>query len=408
VTEERCRSCGGRDLAPILSLGRLPLANALLTDEQLATEEARYPLDLVFCASCALVQITETVPPEEMFREYLYFSSFSQTFLRHAETLVARLVGEHGLGPGSLAMEIASNDGYLLQFYKRSGASVLGIEPARNVALVAEREHGIPTVSEFFGRDLARQLLASHGGADVLHAHNVLAHVADLNGFVEGIALMLKPEGVGIVEVPYVKEMVDRCEFDTIYHEHLCYFSLTALTHLLGRHGLAVVEVEHVPVHGGSLRLVLSRTRGPGVSVQRLLAEEAAWGVGGTAFYASFADRVRALTGMLRDTLHELRQQGRRIAGYGAAAKAAVLLNVVGIDRSTVEYVVDRSPHKQGRHIPGVRVPIHGPERLLADRPDDLLILAWNLAPEIMEQQREYRARGGRFIVPVPAVEIVG
>src|SRR6266851_4465170 len=235
----RCRSCGQPDLEMVLSLGSTPLANSLLTAEHLDQPESTYPLDLAFCAHCTLVQITETVPPEELFREYLYFSSFSDTMLRHAQTIVARMLEERSLGAASLAVEIASNDGYLLQYYKRAGVPVLGIEPAVNIARVAEEKHGIRTLTDFFGAETARRLFAQGERADVIHANNVLAHVADLNGFVEGISLHLKDDGVAVIEAPYVKDLIDRCEFDTIYHEHLCYFSLTALHGLFQRHGLA-------------------------------------------------------------------------------------------------------------------------------------------------------------------------
>jgi len=251
-----CRSCGGGGLVTVLSLGNTPLANSLLAREQLDRPEPTYPLDLVLCPACALVQITETVPPETLFREYVYFSSFSDTMLGHARELAEAMVERRSLGPDSLVVEAASNDGYLLRFYKERGVDVLGIEPALNVARVAE-QNGIPTLPEFFDPDLARRLAVERRPADVFHAHNVLAHVADLNGFVRGISLVLAEDGVAVIEVPYVKDMLDRCEFDTIYHEHLCYFSVTALFHLFARHGLVLADVERVPIHGGSLRLAV-------------------------------------------------------------------------------------------------------------------------------------------------------
>ena len=401
-----CRACGRDALALVLSLGRTPLANALLTREQLNEPEPRYALDLAFCRACSLVQITETVPPAELFREYSYFSSVSETMVRHAETLVERVIRERQLCARSLVVELGSNDGYLLQFYRRRGIPVLGIDPAENVAREASAR-GIPTIAEFFGLDLARRLNQEGKRADVIHAHNVLAHVADLNGVVEGIASILAPAGTAIVEVPYLKDLLDRCEFDTIYHEHLCYFSLTALDRLVRRHGLRVRDVERVPIHGGSLRLWLG-SEGAAVEpeVSRLLAEEQASGLDQLATYASFGGRVEALKVALGETLRQLKRGGHRLAAYGAAAKGSTLLNYVGIGKETLDYVVDRSPHKQGRFMPGVHLPISPTERLLEDMPDDVLLLTWNFADEIFEQQKAYRARGGRFIIPVPEVKV--
>lgn len=405
-----CRSCGAGGLSVILSLGRLPLANALLTADRLDRPEHTYPLDWAFCPRCALVQITETVPPEQLFREYVYFSSFSDTMLRHVRALVEQLILARRLNSRSLVVEIASNDGYLLQYYKQAGVPVLGVEPADNVARVAEEERGIPTLCAFFGEGLALDLSRQGRRADVIHAHNVLAHVADLNGFVGGIRHLLKDDGVAVVEVPHVLDMVERCEFDTIYHEHLCYFSLTALDRLFRRHGLHVREVERVPVHGGSLRLFLvpdAAAGHPAASVADLLALEARRGLDRPEGYRDFADRVARLRSSLRDLLGALRQEGKRLAGYGAAAKAAVLLNYCGLGRETLDFVADRSPYKQGRFLPGVRLPIVSPDRLLVEIPDYVLLLSWNLAEEVLAQQEEYRRRGGRFIIPVPEPEVV-
>lgn len=404
----KCRSCNADGLIPVLDLGRTPLANSLLTTEQLDLPEDDYPLEVVFCPACTLVQITETVPPEILFRDYLYFSSFSDTMLSHAEALVNQVLAERQLDGRSLAVEIASNDGYLLQFYKRRGVPVLGIEPARNVAHVAEQERGIRTISEFFGEALARGLVERGECADVLHANNVLAHVADLNDFVIGVRNLLKPEGVAIIEVPYVKDLLDRCEFDTIYHEHLCYFSLTALDVLFRRHELQITAVERIAIHGGSLRITAghkgsSRNR----EVDMLLEEEQRWGVAGAQFYRSFAARVERLKNDLGGLLAEAKSKGARIAAYGAAAKGSTLLNYFKIGRETIDFIADRSIYKQGRYFPGVHIPIVETDRLLTEMPDYVLLLTWNFAAEILEQQAEYRRRGGRFILPVPNVKVV-
>jgi SAM-dependent methyltransferase len=403
-----CRACGGLRLTPVLSLGTTPLANSLLTQAQLAAPEPRFPLDLAFCESCSLLQITAAPPPEALFSDYLYFSSFSETMLKHARAIAERTARDRKLGADALVMEIASNDGYLLQYYKALGIPVLGIEPARNIAVVAENQRGIPTLVEFFGAELAQRLRNEGRLADVIHANNVFAHVPDLNGFVSGLATVLRDGGVAIVEFPYAREMIEHCEFDTIYHEHLSYFSLTAVDTLVRKHGLVVADAELLPIHGGSLRIFLAKGSGPArAGAATLLEAEAESGVGTYAYYAEFARRVNALRGKVRDLLRALKTEGKTIAAYGAAAKGSTLLNYFGIGRETLDFVADRSTHKQGRFMPGVHVPIVAPEHLLAAQPDYTLLLTWNFADEIMEQQSEYRRRGGQFIVPVPDCRVV-
>ncbi len=303
-------------------------------------------------------------------------------------------------------VDIASNDGYLLQFYRQLGVPILGVEPALNVAQVAQGR-GIPTVAEFFGDTLADQLVQEGRRADVVHANNVLAHVADLNGFVRGMALLLKDTGVAAIEVPYVRDLVDGAAFDTVYHEHLCYFSLTALETLFRRHGLVVQDVERLPIHGGSLRLFVGRSTRQTAAVQDILRDERVRGLDQVEYYQALSARAAIVRDRLRDLLHELQRREARIAAYGAAAKGATLLNYCSLGPETIEYVVDRSEHKQGRFMPGTRLPIRAPEHLLDTPPEYLLILAWNLADEIMRQQAAYRAQGGRFILPVPDVRVV-
>jgi SAM-dependent methyltransferase len=405
-----CRSCERINPVRILSLGRTPLANALVPAADVLKPEPTYPLDLVFCPECSLVQITETVPREVLFTHYMYFSSFSDTIVRHAADSAARLIQSRKLGSQSLVVEVASNDGYLLRHYRQAGVPVLGIEPAANIARVAETEHGIPTRARFFDQDLARALCVEGHAADVIHANNVLAHVADLHGFVRGLRLLLKDDGIAVLEVPYIKSLIDNCEFDTIYHEHLCYFSLKALNRLLTSEGMRIHDVEMLPMHGGSLRVVAGRCEHPMMpneSVAAFLRQEERSGTTHLHYYEQFASMVEAARSELVGLLHRLKREGRRIAAYGASAKGSTLLNFCGIGRDILDFVADRSTVKQGHYTPGTQLPICAPERLLEEMPDYVLLLTWNFADEILEQQRAFRERGGRFIIPIPKARVV-
>lgn len=403
MTSLACRGCGDGGIEVVLDLGEMPLANGLLSEDELDKPEPRYPLALAFCSRCYLAQITHTVAPETLFREYAYFSSVSEQMVEHARRIADRMIAQLDLNARSLVVELASNDGYLLQRYVARGIPVLGIDPARNIADAATAR-GIPTIAEFFGTEVAEDLKRSGREADVVHANNVLAHVPDLHGFIAGIASILKPSSVAVIETPYVRDLVERLEFDTIYHEHVFYYSLSSLVRVLGDHGLAVVDVERIPIHGGSLRVFVVRggTTLPSPAVMTLLSEETALGITTVDYFNHFAARVQGLGGDLRAVLADLKAAGKAIAAYGAAAKGAVLLNAFDIGAETIDFVADRSPHKQNHYMPGVHIPIKPAEYLVEAMPHACLLLAWNFADEILTQQDEYVRRGGRFIVPAP------
>ena len=407
VTITGCRSCG-TPLEVFLSLGELPLPDALLDEADLGGPEARYPLDVGFCPACSLVQILQEVSPEALFVENNhYFSSFSEGLLRHCRAHALNLMAERQLDAESLVVEIASNDGYMLKNFVEHGIPVLGIDPGPPQADAAIAI-GVPTLKEFFDADLARRLRADGKQADVIIANNVMAHTPTLNSFMEGLSILLADDGVATIENTYVKDLIDHTEFDTIYHEHFCYFSCTAVDKLMRRHGLALVRVEHFPsLQGGTLRWWVAHTDSVEESATMFLAAEQEEGLTEFAYYEAFGGRVEDIRTGLLDLLRGLKADGKSVAAYGAAAKGSTLVNYAGIGPELVDFVVDRNVHKQGLHMPGTHLPITDPEALLEQRPDYVLLLAWNYKDEVMAQQSEYLSRGGRFLVPVPSPRIV-
>lgn len=411
MTTLACRSCGAPLSRSFVDLGRTPLANSYVPLHAAGTPDPSFPLHARVCDACKLVQVEAVTPPETIFGEYAYFSSYSSSWVAHARRFAEAATARFGLSAASQVVEVASNDGYLLRHFVAAGIPSLGIEPAANVAEAA-RALGIPVEVRFFGRAAADDLVASGRAADLLVANNVLAHVPDLNDFVAGLARALKPAGVLSVEFPHLLNLIREVQFDTIYHEHYCYFSLLAVEAVFARHGLIVFDVETLPTHGGSLRVLACRADGaprpeePGLAAVRT-AERVA-GLDRIEAYAGFQAKVDAVRASLLAFLHRARAEGRVVAAYGAAAKGNTLLNHCGIGTDLIAYVVDLNPHKQGRLLPGSRLPVHAPERIALTRPDYVLILPWNIADEIVGSMGHVRDWGGRFVVAIPSTRVIG
>ncbi len=404
-----CRFCGAPLSEIFVDLGSQPLANSYLEPEDLAKAEMFLPLCVYVCGECFLVQLPEEERPEAIFSDYAYFSSFSESWLRHAEAYAAAMVERFGFEADHKVIEVASNDGYLLRWFAGRGIPVQGIEPAANVAAAAEAA-GIPTLVKFFGEATARDLVAAGTRADLLVGNNVLAHVPDLNDFVAGLKILLAPAGVLTMEFPHLLRLMAEDQFDTIYHEHYSYFSFTTVRKVFAAHGLTLFDVEELPTHGGSLRIFArhdeDESKRIGMRVIELLSREAYDGFTRLETYRSFDERVRRVKRGLLRFLIQAKEEGKAIAAYGAPAKGNTLLNYCGVRTDFLDFTVDRSPHKQGRFLPGTRIPIHGPDRLREARPDYVLILPWNLKEEIMQQMSDVRSWGGRFVVAIPEVKV--
>ena len=401
-----CRGCGGHALEPVLDLGGMPASDGF-TAEAVRPDPA-WPLEVAVCGDCGLAQLRHTVAPERLFSDdYRYFSSVTLTVVENARDNLTQAIARFRPAPGALVIELASNDGYLLRQAQAAGFEVLGVDPARG-PVEAARAAGVPTLQAFFGDDLARRMVAEGRQAALVFAANVLAHVADTRSVVRGIRRILAPGGTAIVEVPYLRDLLDHAEFDTIYHEHLCYFSATALAALFAREGLALNDAERIPIHGGSLRLFVQHAPARSARLTALLAAEQAQGLHRPEAFRDLARRVEDAGRALHALLAALRARGARIAAYGAAAKGTILLNRFGLGRDHLLWVADRNPRKHGLFVPGVKLPIVPVERIAQDRPTHLLLLPWNHRAEILRDQAAFLADGGRFIVPIPEPVVVG
>jgi 2-polyprenyl-3-methyl-5-hydroxy-6-metoxy-1,4-benzoquinol methylase len=405
-----CRFCNTHLRHLFISLGSSPLSNSYLTKEQLYKMEPFYPLEVYVCENCFLVQLEEFESPETIFSDYAYFSSYSDTWLNHAKKYVDQMINLFGIGTRSHVIEIASNDGYLLQYFVEKGIPALGIEPARNLAEVAEKR-GVPTDVAFFGKETAARLASEGKNADLLLGNNVLAHVPDLNDFVSGLKILLKPQGIITMEFPHLMRLIEETQFDTIYHEHFSYFSFLTVEKIFTQHRLTIFDVEELPTHGGSLRIYArhkeDNTKRISERVYELKQRETDAGYTNIKSYFTFSEKVKTVK---RDTIQFLiqaKEEGKRIVGYGAPAKGNTLLNYCGIRTDFIDYTVDRNPRKQGHYLPGSHIPIEAPDKIKKTKPDYVMILPWNLKYEIMEQMAYIREWGGKFVIPIPKIEVI-
>lgn len=405
-----CRFCGAPLSHTFVDLGMSPLCESYRNAEQLNQMEPFYPLHVYVCGDCFLVQLEEFVPPEEIFTEYAYFSSYSDSWLSHARSYVDMVTGRFGLSANSFVVELASNDGYLLQYFVEKGIPVLGVEPAANVASAAVSK-GVPTLVKFFGQRTAHDLLSQGISADLIVGNNVLAQVPDLNDFVGGMKVLLKPGGVITVEFPHLVRLIEENQFDTIYHEHFSYFSFRTAEKVFAAHGLVLFDVEEIPTHGGSLRIygrhADDESKGMSDAVRQLKERESGYGLDNLERYSSFGENVKETKRKLLEFLIRAKREGKRIAGYGAPGKGNTLLNYCGIRTDFLDFTVDRNPYKQGKFLPGTHIPICHPERIAEERPDYVLILPWNFRDEIMKQLDFIRSWGGKFVVPIPEVAVI-
>ncbi len=409
----KCRFCAEPLAHVMCDLGMSPLANSYVDFENSRNAERSYPLKVWVCEKCLLAQLEEFESPTAIFSDYLYFSSFSTSWVEHARRYCVMMTERFGFNSASQVVEIASNDGYLLQHFKASGIPVLGIEPAANVAKVAWEERGIPSVMKFFGVDTAEELVASGNSADLLMGNNVLAHVPDINDFVRGLKIALKPTGVITFEFPHLERLIDENQFDTIYHEHFSYLSFLAVETVFASHGLTLFDVEELTTHGGSLRIFACHAGNNGSAfavterVGAMRKQETASGLTEMDAYIAFGEKVKNTKRKLLKFLIEAKEDGKSVVGYGAAAKGVTLVNYCGVRDDMLDYVVDKSPHKQNHYMPGVRIPIYGPEKIFETEPDYVLILPWNLRREISAEMARIRDWGGRFVVPIPEVRVL-